>query len=133
VAAASAATHLSTAIIRKFPMRINHFHETIMLVTVSALAALAVTYLDPFQTPRQATLLVEKMCCDMRAGDAAKELRKVAGVTTTRQSIPEQQIQITVHGNAPVLHASLWNAALKAKVRPVKLIVNGRVITQHSD
>lgn len=114
-------------------MKINHLHETIMLLTVSMFAALAVNYLDPFHKPRHATLLVEDMCCDLRAGDAAKELRKVAGVTATRQSIPERQIQITVHGNAPVLHASLWNAAKKARVRPVKLIVDGRVIAQQND
>ena len=73
------------------------------------------------------------MCCEQRAGDAAKELRKVAGVTATRQFVSEGEIQITVHGDAPVLHASLWSACDKARVRPVKLIVDGRVIAQQND
>ena len=104
-----------------------------MLISISAVAGIAICYLDPFTKPREATLLVEGMCCDLRAGDAAQELRKVAGVTATRQSIPDRTIEITVQGNAPVLHASLWNAARKAKVRPVKLIVDGRVIAQEND
>lgn len=115
-------------------MRINHLHETLLLVSVSAFAAFLVCAVDTlFHKPRQAVLVVKDMCCEVRAGAAAKELRKVAGVTATRQYIPEGEIQITVHGNAPVLHASLWNAAKKAHVRPVKLIVDGRVIAQHND
>jgi copper chaperone CopZ len=104
-----------------------------MLITLSGIAGIAICYLDPFSKPREATLLVEGMCCELRAGDAAQELRKVAGVTATRQSIPERSISITVQGSAPVLHASLWNAARKAKVRPVKMIVDGRVIAQEND
>ena len=114
-------------------MRINHLHETLLLLTVSALAASLICVVDPFPKPRQAVLVVKEMCCEHRAGAAAKELRKVAGVTATRQFISEGEIQITVSGNAPVLHASLWSAAQKARVGPVKLIVDGRVIAQHTD
>lgn len=115
-------------------MRINHVHETLLLLSVSAFAALMIYVVDPlFHKPRHAVLVVKEMCCEQRAGAAAKELRKVAGVTATRQFLPEGEIQITVCGNAPVLHASLWNAAQKARVRPVKLIVDGRVIAQHKD
>jgi copper chaperone CopZ len=114
-------------------MRINHLHETMLLLSVSTIAALMVCCVDPFHKPRQAILVVAEMCCEQRAGDAAKELRKVAGVTATRQFVSEGEIQITVNGNAPVLHASLWNAAQKAHVRPVKLIVDGRIIAQHND
>ena len=114
-------------------MRINHLHETLLLFSVSALAASLICVVDPFHKPRHAVLVVKDMCCEQRAGAAAKELRKVAGVKATRQHLSEGEIQITVHGNAPVLHASLWNAAQKARVRPVKLIVDGRVIAQHND
>lgn len=114
-------------------MRINHLHETLLLLTVSALAASLICVVDPFHKPRQAVLVVKEMCCEQRAGDAAKELRKVAGVTATRQFVSEGEIQITVNGDAPVLHLLLWNAAQKARVRPVKLIVDGRVIAQHND
>ncbi|WP_254511487.1 hypothetical protein [Anatilimnocola floriformis] len=114
-------------------MRINHLHESIILFTISAVAAIAVYFVDPLQRSRQATLIVEEMCCDLRAGNAAKELRKVAGVAATKQSVVNREIQITILGDAPVLHASLWNAASKAHVRPVKLIVDGRVIAQRND
>ncbi|WP_425614235.1 hypothetical protein NA78x_004099 [Anatilimnocola sp. NA78] len=114
-------------------MRINHLHETMLLLSVSAIAAMLVCYVDPFHRPRQAVLMVRGMCCDQRASDAAKELRGVAGVTATKQSVSEGEIQITVHGDAPVLHLSLWNAAERARVRPVKLIVDGRVIAQQND
>lgn len=114
-------------------MRINHLHETLLLLSVSAFGAFLICVVDPFHKPRQAVLVVTDMCCEQRAGDAAKELRKVAGVTATRQYLSEGEIQITVHGNAPVLHASLWSAAQKARVCPVKLIVDGRVIAQHND
>jgi len=114
-------------------MRINHLHETLLLLTVSVFATFLICAVDPFHKPRRAVLIVKDMCCEQRAGAAAKELRKVAGVTATRQFVSDGEIQITVHGNAPVLHASLWNAAQKARVRPVKLIMDGRVIAQHND
>lgn len=114
-------------------MRINHLRETLLLITVSALASFLICVVDPFHKPRHAVLVVTDMCCEQRAGDAAKELRRVAGVTATRQFVTEGEIQITVHGSAPVLHASLWSAAQKARVRPVKLIVDGRVIAQRND
>ncbi|QDU26706.1 hypothetical protein ETAA8_17870 [Anatilimnocola aggregata] len=115
-------------------MKINHLHESLLLFSVSAVVAMVLCYADPLQKKsRQAILLVENMCCDLRAGDVAKELSKVTGVTSTRQSIADREIQITVHGDAPVLHASLWSAAEKARVRPVKLIVDGRVIAQQND
>lgn len=114
-------------------MRINHFHESLLLVSVSAVVAMVLHFADPLLKSRQAILMVEDMCCDFRAGNAAIELCKVAGVTATKQSVQNREIQITVHGDAPVLHASLWNAAEKACVRPVKLIVDGRVIAQQND
>lgn len=115
-------------------MRINHFHESILLVASSAIVTLILyCFTGPFQKPRQAILIVKNMCCEQRAGDAATELRKVPGVTSTKHSLPAGEIQVTVSGNAPVLHCSLWDAAKKARVRPVKLIVDGRVIAHHKD
>ncbi len=115
-------------------MRINHFHESVFLLTTSALLTLVLyCFTNPFQKPRQAVLVVQSMCCEQRAGDAAAELRKVLGVTATKHSLPAGEILVTVHGSQPVLHCSLWEAAKKARVRPVKLIVDGRVIAQHND
>lgn len=110
-------------------MRINHFNESLFLLTTSALLTLVLyCFTNSFQKPRQVVLVVQKMCCEQRAGDAATELRKVRGVTAVKHSLPTGEIHVTVSGSAPVLHCSLWQAAKTARVCPVKLIVDGRVI-----
>ena len=115
-------------------MRINHFQESLFLLTTSALLTLVLySFTNPFQKPRQAVLVVQNMCCEQRAGDAATELRKVPGVTATKHSLAAGEILVTVSGSAPVLHCSLWDAAKTARVRPVKLIVDGRVIADRNE